>query len=63
MFHLPTPDRRSELMIIYGQALPEGSSVSVPNDGADLSKQSPAEAQKILETMKRDLRIQQTQPK
>ena len=23
MFHLPTPDRRTELMIIYGEALPE----------------------------------------
>jgi hypothetical protein len=63
MFHLPTPDRRSELMIIYGQALPEGSTVPIPNDGGDLSKDSPAEAEKVLETIKGDLRIQRPQPR
>jgi len=63
MFHLPTPDRRSELMINYGQAPPEVSTVPIPNDGADLSKDSPAEAEKVLETMKRDLRIQRPQPR
>jgi hypothetical protein len=27
MFHLPTPDRRTELMIIYGDAVPQDFSV------------------------------------
>jgi len=29
MFHLPTNDRRTELMIIYGEALPKNSEVPV----------------------------------
>ncbi len=57
MFHLPTPDRRAELMIIYGEALPEGSEVPVRKDGVDLAKESPASAQKLLEDLKNQLTI------
>src|SRR5581483_568439 len=38
MFHLPTPDRRSEVMIIYGEALPDNSAVPVRLGGVDLEK-------------------------
>ena len=57
MFHLPTPDHRTELMIIYGEALPEGSTVPVGKDGTELDKESPSSAQMFLENAHRDLTI------
>lgn len=57
MFHLPTPDRRTELMIIYGEALPEGSVVPVREGGVPLDNESPASAQTFLENARRDLSI------
>jgi len=57
MFHLPTPDRRSELMIIYGEALPEGSSAPVRKEGVDLMKEDPAFAQKLMDDLKDHLTI------
>jgi hypothetical protein len=57
MFHLPTPDRRTELMIIYGEALPGASTVPVRKDGVELDKESPSSAQKYLENARRDLTI------
>jgi hypothetical protein len=58
MFHLPTPDRRTELMIIYGEALPEDSSVPVRKEGVDLMKEDPAFAKKLLDDLKTQLTIQ-----
>jgi len=58
MFHLPTPDRRTELMIIYGEALPEDSSVPVRKEGVDLMKEDPAFAKKLLDDLKAQLTIQ-----
>lgn len=57
MFHLPTPDHRTELMIIYGEALPEGSPVPVRKDGVDVTKEAPSFAQKLLEDLKSQLTI------
>ena len=57
MFHLPAPDRRSELMIIYGEALPEGSKIPVRKDGVELDAESPDAARMILEDARRDLNI------
>ncbi len=57
MFHLPTPDRRTELMIIYGEALPEGSMVPVRKDGVELDKESPDSAKMFLEDGRRGLTI------
>lgn len=57
MFYLPTPDRRTELMIIYGEALPEGSSVPVLKEGVVLDKDAPDSARTILEDARRDLTI------
>jgi hypothetical protein len=57
MFHLPTPDHRTELMIIYGEALPEGSKVPLRKEGTDLTQESPALAQKLLEDLKSQLTI------
>jgi len=58
MFHLPTPDRRTELMIIYGEALPENSPVPVRKEGVDLMKDDPAFAKKLLDDLKSQLTIQ-----
>ena len=57
MFHLPTPDHRTELMIIYGEALPEDSTVPLRKEGSDVTQESPALAQKLLEDLKSQLAI------
>lgn len=57
MFHLPSADRRSELMIIYGEALPRESDVPVEPDGVSLDQKSPELAQRFLEHAQRDMHI------
>ena len=57
MFHLPTPNRRTELMIIYGEALPEDSGVPVREGGVQLDKEAPDSAHLFLEHARRDLGI------
>jgi hypothetical protein len=57
MFHLPTPDHRTELMIIYGEVLPEDSTVPLRKEGVDVTKESPAFAQKLLSDLKSQLTI------
>jgi hypothetical protein len=57
MFHLPTPNRRTELMIIYGEALPDDSKVPLSDDGVALDKESPDAAHLFLEHARRDLGI------
>lgn len=57
MFYLPTMDRRTELMIIYGEALPDDSTVPVSEGGVQLDKESPDAAHLFLEHARRDLGI------
>ncbi len=57
MFYLPTPDRRTELMIIYGEALPEGSKVPVAADGVELDATAPDSAKTLLEHARTGLDI------
>jgi hypothetical protein len=57
MFHLPTPDHRTELMIIYGEALPEDSKIPVRKDGVELDKESPDSARLLLDDARKDLII------
>lgn len=57
MFHLPTPDHRTELMIIYGEALPEDTRVPLRKEGVDLMKESPTFAEKLLKDLKSQLTI------
>jgi hypothetical protein len=57
MFHLPAPDRRTELMIIYGEALPEGSTVPVRKEGVALDTESPDSARTFLDNARKDLSI------
>ena len=57
MFYLPTFDRRTELMIIYGEALPDDSTVPLREDGVQLDKESPDAAHLFLEHARRDIGI------
>ena len=57
MFHLPAADHRSELMIIYGEALPQNSAIPVRQKGLDLGTESPASAQLLLEHARQGLVI------
>jgi hypothetical protein len=57
MFYLPTFDRRTELMIIYGEALPADSTVPLSDDGVALDKEAPDAAHLFLEHARRDLGI------
>jgi hypothetical protein len=57
MFHLPSADRRSELMIIYGEALPPHSRTPVSAEGTSLDAESPAEAKLFLERAVRGLAL------
>jgi hypothetical protein len=58
MFHLPSADHRTELMIIYGEALPQYSSVPVRAGGVHLDTESPASAQMFLERARQGLVVQ-----
>jgi len=57
MFHLPTPDRRTELMIIYGQAVTADSGIPIGAAGIVLDNDAPQVAQRLLDDLKRDLTI------
>jgi hypothetical protein len=57
MFHLPTPDRRTELMIIYGEALPDDSKTPVRKEGVALDTESPDAARTFLDHARKDLSI------
>ena len=57
MFHSPSADHRSELMIIYGEALPLDSAVPVREKGLDLGTESPDSAEVLLGHARQDLVI------
>lgn len=57
MFHLPSADRRTELMIIYGEALPQNTDVPVRADGVPLDTKLPASAHKFLEHARQGLAV------
>ena len=57
MFHSPSADHRSELMIIYGEALPQNTAVPVRNGGLQLDTESPNSAQMFLEHARQGLVI------
>jgi hypothetical protein len=57
MFYLPTFDRRTELMIIYGEVVPDNSTVPMSDDGVELDKDAPDAAHLYLEHARRDLGI------
>jgi hypothetical protein len=57
LFYLPTPDRRTELMIIYGESLPKGSEIPAVDDGLQLDAVAPEAAKEILSHARKGLTI------
>lgn len=57
MFNLPGNDQRSELMIIYGEALPEGGQIPTSDDGASLDHALAGEGRQLLEHVRAGLTI------
>ena len=55
MFHVPSADRRTELMILYGEALPRDFAVPVRKSGDSMDKESPSSAQMFLEHARQEL--------
>ena len=49
MFHLPTDDHRRELMILYGETIPEHSDVPVRKGGVLLDAEAPVAARRFYE--------------
>lgn len=58
MFHLPSADHRTELMIVYGEALPQNTTVPVRNGGVPLDTESRISAQMFLEHARQGLIVQ-----
>jgi len=58
MFHLPSADHRTELMIIYGEALPQNTAVPVGKDPIHLDTESPNLAEMYLKHAREGLDIQ-----
>jgi hypothetical protein len=58
MFHLPSTDHRAELMIIYGEALPQNFKLPIREKGVELDTESPSLAQTLLDHAQRGLVVQ-----
>lgn len=58
LFHLPPADRRAELMIVYGEALPQDTDVPVRADSVPLDTELPTMALKFLESARQGLAVQ-----
>ena len=58
MFHLPSADHRTELMIIYGEALPQDSAIPVRKGGVPLDTESPGLAKTFLKHAREGLVVQ-----
>jgi len=58
MFHVPSADRRTELMIIYGEALPRDLAIPDRKSGDSLDKESSSSAQMFLEHARQELVVQ-----
>jgi hypothetical protein len=55
MVHLPSIDHRTELLILYGEALPLHNYVPIGKDGVHLGTESPGMAQTFLERARQGL--------
>jgi hypothetical protein len=55
LFNLPSADHRTELMIVYGEALPQNTDVPLRDGGVPLDTESPISAQKFLEHARQGL--------
>jgi hypothetical protein len=57
MFHLPTPDRRTELMIIYGEAVPDHSPIPIRAEALPLDNAFPEPAKTLLDHVRIGLTV------
>ena len=55
MFYLPSADHRTELMIVYGEALPQNTNVPLREGGVPLDTEAPSSAQKFLKHARQGL--------
>jgi hypothetical protein len=59
MFYLPTPDHRTELMLIYGEAVAENSPIPIHTEGLTLDTASPESAKTLLDHARSSLSLRQ----
>ena len=57
LVHFPTPDRRTELMIIYGESVPDNSPVPIHTEGVILDNASPESAKTLVDHARSGLTI------
>lgn len=57
MFHLPAADRRTELMIIYGESLPDSANIPASDEGVHLDDASPEAVKVVLDHARGGLTI------
>lgn len=57
LIHLPTPDHRTELMIIYGEAVPDDSTIPVRAEGLPLDDAFPEVSATVLEQARRSFSL------
>lgn len=57
LIHLPTPDHRTELMIIYGEAVPEDSPIPVRAEGLRLDDAFPEVSDTLLKRTRRSFSL------
>lgn len=57
LIHLPTPDHRTELMIIYGEAVPDDSTIPVRAEGLRLDDAFPEVSAIVLERARRSFSL------
>lgn len=57
LIHLPTPDHRTELMIIYGEAVPDDSTIPVRAEGLRLDDAFPEVSATVLERARRSFSL------
>lgn len=58
MFHMPSADHRTELMILYGEALPQNAAVPLRSGGVSLDTEAPSSAQMYLEHARRGINLE-----
>jgi hypothetical protein len=59
MIHLPSPDHRTELLILYGEALPLHSDVPIGEDGVHLDTELSGMAQAFLDHARNGLIVRE----
>lgn len=62
LFHYPTADRRSEVMVIYGEAVPDSSSIPVAGNRTSLDRSAPNAAALLVAHARDALTVRRRDP-